>query len=85
MRRPQHTGICTQRFDPERVFAFSTKVIARVTDVRDEGPDRVLVGLTLGDGNVALLARITRRSMGTLGLRAGLTVYAQIKGVALFA
>jgi molybdopterin-binding protein len=45
----------------------------------------VLVGLTLGDGNVALLARITRRSMGTLGLRAGLTVYAQIKGVALFA
>ena len=60
-------------------------LVARVTAVRDEGPDRVLVGLMLDGGHVALLARVTRRSMGTLGLRAGLTVYAQIKSVALFA
>ncbi len=57
----------------------------RVTEVRDDGPDRVTVRLALGGGSVALLARITRRSMVTLGLRSGLTVYAQIKSVALFA
>jgi molybdate transport system ATP-binding protein len=58
---------------------------ARVTEVRDSGPDRVIVRLSLGDGSAALLARVTRRSMTVLGLRAGLTVYAQIKSVALFA
>lgn len=58
---------------------------ARVVEVRDNGPDRVAVRLALGSGDVALLARITRRSLGILALRPGQTVYAQIKSVALFA
>jgi molybdate transport system ATP-binding protein len=58
---------------------------ARVVEIRDNGPDRVNVRLTLGDGNVPLLALITRRSQTTLGLHPGVMVYAQIKGVALFA
>ncbi len=58
---------------------------ARVTDVRDGGPDRVMVRLVLGDGSVALLARITRRSLATLGVGPGKAVFAQIKSVALFA
>jgi molybdate transport system ATP-binding protein len=33
----------------------------------------------------ALLARVTRKSCDQLGLRPGLTVYAQIKSVALVA
>jgi molybdate transport system ATP-binding protein len=57
---------------------------ARVTEVRGDGsPDRVTVRLALGAGNVALLARVTRRSAVTLGLRSGLALYAQVKSVAL--
>ena len=57
---------------------------ARVIEVRDSGPDRVAVRLALGSGSVALLARITRRSLGALDLQPGMTVYAQVKSVALF-
>jgi ABC-type sugar transport system permease subunit len=39
LRRPQHTGICTQRFDPERVFAFSAELLSEA--------DAVALGLTL--------------------------------------
>ena len=57
----------------------------RVAEVCDDGPDRVTVRLALGSGGVALLSRITRRSMVMLGVQPGLTLYAQIKSVALFA
>jgi molybdate transport system ATP-binding protein len=61
--------------------------IVNILPVRIEalGPDRdaarVLVRLSL-DG-APLLARVTRRSADELGLRPGMTVYAQVKAVAL--
>jgi molybdate transport system ATP-binding protein len=58
---------------------------ARVVEVRDLGPDRVNVRLAIGDGPVALLARITRRSQAALGLGPGVAVHALIKSVALLA
>jgi molybdate transport system ATP-binding protein len=58
---------------------------ARVAEVRDEGPHFVTVRLVVGGGATALVARITRRSLVALDLRPGLEVYAQIKGVALYA
>jgi molybdate transport system ATP-binding protein len=56
---------------------------ARVVEVSDLEPDRVLVRMMLGGGPVALIARITRRSKEALGVRPGLAVVAQIKSVAL--
>lgn len=70
--------------EPPGPSSILNVLAATVTEVRDEGPDRVLVGLKLGGGGVALLARITRRSKTALGLRVGLALYAQIKSVALF-
>ena len=62
---------------------------ARVVEIRDLGPDRVNVRLALdrgeGQGGAALLARITRRSLGALELRTGARVHAMIKAVALLA
>ena len=58
---------------------------ARVVEVRDLGPDRVNLRLAIGDGPVALLARITRRSQVALGLGPGAAVHALIKSVALLA
>lgn len=54
---------------------------ARVTALAAAGPSQSVVSLDLG--GTALLARITRKSVDALGLKPGLTVYAQIKGVAL--
>jgi molybdate transport system ATP-binding protein len=56
---------------------------ARVVAIRDEGPDRVLVRLAIGDGTTALLSRITRRSRQALDLRDGSAVFAQLKAVAV--
>ncbi|MFB6286006.1 MAG: molybdenum ABC transporter ATP-binding protein [Candidatus Bipolaricaulia bacterium] len=54
---------------------------ARVTALEPESPGQVLVRLAVGDA--ALLARITRKSAESLDLRAGQTVYAQVKSVGL--
>lgn len=54
---------------------------ATVTDLTEDGPAQVMVGLALG--NTRLLARITRKSAGLLQLRAGSAVHAQVKGVAI--
>ncbi len=58
---------------------------ARVAQIADAGPAQWLVRLETGDPQAPtpLLSRITRRSGEALGLRPGLTVYAQIKSVAL--
>ena len=56
---------------------------ARVVDMRDDGPDRVNLRLSLGPLNTPMLARVTRRSRDALGLASGLTVYALVKSVAL--
>jgi molybdate transport system ATP-binding protein len=53
-----------------------------VTDLHDDGPGQVLIGLRLGEGT-RLLARISRLSCQRLGIAPGLPVFAQIKGVAM--
>lgn len=65
---------------------------ARIAEIADEGPDRVMVRLELGDpkertgeGTPSLLARITRRSREALALRPGQEIFAQVKSVALVA
>ncbi len=55
---------------------------ARIEEIRDEGPDKVIVRMKVGDSQM-LLSRITRRSRDQLGLTAGMYVCAQVKSVAL--
>lgn len=55
---------------------------ARIEEIRDEGADKVLVRLRVGEAQ-QLLARITRRSRDHLGLVDGMYVCAQVKSVAL--
>jgi molybdate transport system ATP-binding protein len=55
---------------------------ARIEEIRDEGPDKVIVRMTVGDADM-LLSRITRRSCDHLGLVPGMVVFAQVKTVAL--
>ena len=53
-----------------------------INEIRDEGPDKVIVRITIGESQ-ALLSRITRRSRDQLSLSVGMTVFAQVKSVAL--
>jgi molybdate transport system ATP-binding protein len=53
-----------------------------INEIRDEGPDKVMVRITIGESQ-ALLSRITRRSRDQLSLSVGMTVFAQVKSVAL--
>ena len=69
LQRPQGTSI-------------SNIVAARVTEIRDAGPDKVNVRLALAQGSV-LLSRITRRSRDLLALDVGADVFAQVKSVVL--
>jgi len=55
---------------------------ATVTELSEDGPGQVLVGLRLGQ-ETRLLSRISRLSCERLGIAPGLPVYAQIKGVAM--
>ncbi len=55
---------------------------ARIEEIRDEGPDKVIVRLKVGEAQM-LLSRITRRSRDHLGLVEGMYVCAQVKSVAL--
>jgi molybdate transport system ATP-binding protein len=72
--RPEHTSILNV-------------LPALVTDVSDDGPGQVLVGLMVGSGSgeatSRLLARISRLSCERLNIVPGISVYAQIKGVAM--
>jgi molybdate transport system ATP-binding protein len=55
---------------------------ARIEEIRDEGPDKVVVRMMVGESHT-LLSRITRRSRDHLGLIAGMYVCAQVKSIAL--
>ncbi len=55
---------------------------ARIAEIRDEGTDKVIVRMKVGDAHM-LLSRITRRSRDHLGLVVGMEVYAQVKSVVL--
>ena len=52
-----------------------------VTELREDSPGQWMVALDAGGARV--LARITQRSLQQMGLAPGMTVYAQIKGIAL--
>lgn len=62
--------------------SISNILAARISEIRDEGADKALVRLTVGNEHV-LLSRITRRSRDLLGLCAGMPVFAQVKSVVL--
>jgi len=53
-----------------------------ISEIRDEGLDKVMLGIKIGEQQV-LLSRITRRSCDQLSLSLGLQVFAQVKSVAL--
>jgi molybdate transport system ATP-binding protein len=74
-------SIATQ---PPQGSSINNILNARIEEIRDEGPDKVIVRLKVGDSQV-LLSRITRRSRDQLGLGAGMYVCAQVKSVALMA
>ena len=58
---------------------------ATVEDLADDGPGQVLVGLRLGtaEHSTRLLSRISLLSARKLGIAPGMSVFAQIKGVAM--
>jgi molybdate transport system ATP-binding protein len=62
---------------------------ATVSDLSDDGPGQVLVGLSVmpveptASTPTRLLSRISQVSARRLGIAPGLPVYAQIKGVAM--
>ena len=62
--------------------SISNILLAKISEICDEGADKVMVRMTLGN-EAALLSRITRRSRDILGLRVGMQVFAQVKSVAL--
>ncbi len=64
--------------------SISNILAVRIAGIRDEGPDRVNLRLTVG-GSQVLLSRITRRSRDQLGLMPGMEVFAQVKSAALIA
>ena len=55
---------------------------AHIEEIRDEGPDKVIVRMKVSDAH-RLLSRITRRSRDHLDLVVGKDVFAQVKSVAL--
>lgn len=65
---------------PEQTSALNV-LPAQIQEIADDAPGRVVVRLKIGD--TILLARITRKSASVLALATGMTVYAQIKSVAL--
>lgn len=64
--------------------SISNILSGMITEIRDEGPDKVMLRIKIGESQV-LLSRITRRSHDQLGLFVGREVFAQVKSVALMA
>jgi molybdate transport system ATP-binding protein len=64
--------------------SISNILSGMITEIRDEGPDKVMLRIKIGEAQV-LLSRITRRSHDQLGLFVGREVFAQVKSVALMA
>lgn len=66
-----------------RASSISNILASRINEIRDEGADKVMLRLMIGEAQ--LLSRITRRSHDQLGLSVGMDVFAQVKSVALMA
>ena len=62
--------------------SISNILAMRISEICDEGADKTLVRMTLGNEHV-LLSRITRRSCDLLDLFVGMHVFAQVKSVVL--
>lgn len=62
--------------------SISNILPARILELCDEGSDKVMAKMAVGESDV-LLSRITRRSKDVLQLAVGMDVYAQVKSVAL--
>jgi molybdate transport system ATP-binding protein len=71
-------SLCLAR--PEQTSILNV-LSARVTEIEDSESAKLLVRLQVGEQ--FLLARLTRKSIATLGLTPGQHVFAQIKSVAL--
>lgn len=74
-------SLATQELADSTILNHFQGVIADI--VGDEHPAQCLVQVKCGDSR--LLARVTRRSLETLGLSAGMTVWVQVKSVAIIA
>ncbi|MFM6986337.1 MAG: molybdenum ABC transporter ATP-binding protein [Hydrogenophaga sp.] len=85
-RTPVRVRIQARDVSLSRVLPDQTSVLnilpATVTDLSDDGPGQVLVGLRVGQAT-RLLSRISHLSCERLRITAGLPVFAQIKGVAM--
>jgi molybdate transport system ATP-binding protein len=68
--------------EPPKHSSILNVLPARVVEVSEEA-DAAQVLVRLDAGGEPLMARITRRSAAELGIRPGLELYAQVKGVAL--
>ena len=66
---------------PARDSSILNVLPARVEEIWEDGPARMMVRLRAGEES--LLAAVTRRSVAALGLEQGKQVHAQIKSVAL--
>ncbi|MFA6014433.1 MAG: molybdenum ABC transporter ATP-binding protein [Gallionellaceae bacterium] len=64
--------------------SISNILSGMIVEIRDEGPDKVMLRIKIGEAQM-LLSRITRRSHDQLGLFVGREVFAQVKSVALMA
>lgn len=62
--------------------SISNILPSRISEILDEGGDKVLVRLMTGENQI-LLSRITRRSRDILTLHVGMDVFAQVKSVVL--
>jgi molybdate transport system ATP-binding protein len=69
--------------DPPGPSSVLNVFVGRIEELRDDGPDRVNVRLSVGAPPVSLLARITRRSRDVLRLERGQVVHALVKSVAV--
>jgi molybdate transport system ATP-binding protein len=79
--RIQARDVSLSLVQPEQTSVLNV-LPATVTDLSDDGPGQVLVGLRLGE-HTRLLSRISRLSCTRLGIGPGMAVFAQIKGVAM--
>jgi molybdate transport system ATP-binding protein len=65
-----------------RDTSITNILVGAISEIKDDGPDKVMLRISIG-GHQTLLSRITRRSRDQLALSVGLTVFAQVKSVAL--
>ena len=79
--RIQARDVSLSLIKPEQTSVLNI-LPATVSEVSEDGPGQVLVGLRVGQGT-RLLSRISRLSCERLGIAPGLPVHAQIKGVAM--